>query len=367
MTSASSLAFPGSRTLASWWRQLEHIAPVSLSVGYLFVHRLDVPARWLIPRPVDPLLLLVLEALALDQDASGSAGLDQLAQRLRLDAPVIRGLIKSLLEARLVEPCCNGAARPRWALSQEGRQALQKKTTHEPHWRRAQLAFVERLGPAGQRLADPHFLSLREAPSTPWHVEAGAAFDMKWLEACLVQSDEWKATFGFPADLAAFLTGTAISQGASLSLEAAAPAALPAWERVALDRSERLLVALCRVAQPEGAVLGFGVRPEGWALAAAEPVIHLPAAGRSILSDLDTVADAPSWRQTWRQWCQSRTQLGASEEQCELTVDKATLRVRIPAPLLDALRTSKSDLLKGDTWLLAGEGYLRHAARLELE
>src|SRR5436309_1662012 len=41
MDSASSLAYPGSRVLAGWCRQLQPHAPAALWVGYLWVHRVE--------------------------------------------------------------------------------------------------------------------------------------------------------------------------------------------------------------------------------------------------------------------------------------------------------------------------------------
>ena len=42
------------------------------------------------------------------------------------------------------------------------------------------------------------------------------------------------------------------------------------------------------------------------------------------------------------------------------------LRVAPPARLLERLRAARSDALKGEAWLLAGEGPVRRAAVVEL-
>src|SRR5437868_6430014 len=108
MTSASSLAFPGSRTLATWWQQLAPFAPRSLRVGYLFVHRLEAAGSWLQPRPLEPLLQLVLESLALGPLAAAHL----LNSRLPLGTPVLSRLLQSSESARLV-------AGPPWVLTEE--------------------------------------------------------------------------------------------------------------------------------------------------------------------------------------------------------------------------------------------------------
>src|SRR5450755_2918913 len=105
MPSASSLAFRGSRTLAIWWRQLAPFEPQALGVGYLFLHRLDAPATWLQRQTLDPLLVLILQAFALEQqDASAPSevSLSKLHQRLRLDFPILRSLVHALAALQLV-------------------------------------------------------------------------------------------------------------------------------------------------------------------------------------------------------------------------------------------------------------------------
>ena len=86
---------------------------------------------------------------------------------------------------------------------------------------------------------------------------------------------------------------------------------------VIIDKPVRLLVVFFATAQQE--LLGFGVRPEGWVLLADEPILRLPA--------------------------RAMTALGLE-------------RVAVPE------RLGKTDLIKAETWLLAGDGYVRHAATL---
>jgi hypothetical protein len=47
-----------------------------------------------------------------------------------------------------------------------------------------------------------------------------------------------------------------------------------------------------------------------------------------------------------------------------LSLDKECLCVEAPERLLHHWRSIKSDILHGDTWLLAGAGYVRQAARV---
>src|SRR5207253_1673721 len=124
----------------TWWRQLAPFKPQGLCVGYLFVHRLEALAGWLEPRPVDPLLLLVLEALDLEQrDGSLPADLAirRLHVRLNLDMPVARRLLHSLADLELLErPTVLAGFKHAWEFTDQGRQALQTKKLWSRQWRR---------------------------------------------------------------------------------------------------------------------------------------------------------------------------------------------------------------------------------------
>jgi hypothetical protein len=356
MTSASSLAFPGSRTLATWWRQLAAREPTLLCVGYLFLHRLEAPACWLEPQPLDPLHLHVLEALSLVQ--SGTATHEhfypRLQQLLNLDVGILRRLVRSLGAWNLVDAAARLVGAESWVLTEQGRTALRTKQYWARRWKRANFPFVERLDPSGQRVAPPHFAGFRDAPASPWHAEEAAAFQVSWLHACLAQDAVWKKTFGFPLELVAFP-------------DAAPPAGeIVSPDHVVVDRAERMLIVLCQGSKPGNDLLGFAVRPEGWVLNAAEPIVNLPPAAAAILPELERPASREAWQQSWQTWCSSRTVPAADAQECSLTCAQDRLLVQAPERLVQYLQAGKSDIFKGETWLLAGDGYLRQAARVEL-
>jgi hypothetical protein len=353
MTSASSLAFPGSRTLATWWRQLAPLEPTGLGVGYLFLHRLEAAADWLRPQPLDPLLLLVLEAITFMQKETAFSP-NHLANRLHLDTAVVKRLVNSLIDLQLVEekaaagPTCAG---PTWCITQAGQETLTTKNIWVRMKQRGQFPFVERLGPTGRRLAPPHYLDIHNAPATPWNIEAGTIFDVNWLHACQTQALEWKTTFGFPLDLLAF----------------SAPGDTNAqWDNIVLDKSERLLVVFFQGPKPQEELFGFGVRPEGWQLNVAEPIFRLPALAIKLFTEPDGVAPLDAFKNAWQSWCQTRTVPPAEIQECELALSNERLRVAAPERLIQYLQAGKSDIFRGDTWLLAGEGYVRQAARVEI-
>jgi hypothetical protein len=358
MTSASSLAFPGSRTLATWWRQLTSFEPQGLRVGYLFLHRLEVPACWLERKPLDPLLLLVLDALVLEQkrDATSTDQLgSRLRQRLSLDIPVVLRLMHALAELQLIKNQTPSAGlAPSWLVTEQGQAALQTKTVWSRESRRGTFPFIERLGPTGQRLAPPHYVRILDAPASPRLVEDAATFAVAWLHTCLDQSPEWKKTFGFPLEVRSF---EAVTQ------EAPAPAS---WNHVILDRAERLLVVLFQGPKPKEDLLGFAIRPEGWVLNAAEPILHLPADARTVFWEQDQSAAFDLWQRAWLSWCRIRNLPLDYAQECSLALVEERLRIAAPEQLIRYLQIGKSEILKGETWLLAGEGYVRQAARLEV-
>ena len=99
MERAASLAFPGSRTLAGWWRQLQPLQPQALGVGYAHIHRVEAQVRLRRCRRIDPLSLLLLQALSLE--GHQLAGVQQ---RLQLPTPLLHGLYQKLADDGWILP-----------------------------------------------------------------------------------------------------------------------------------------------------------------------------------------------------------------------------------------------------------------------
>ena len=193
------------------------------------------------------------------------------------------------------------------------------------------------------------------------------------LQACIDQPAEWKQRYGFPEDVqqVAAPIPEALGQEAS-SGQAAGPSGLPgnqppSWQRVILDRPERLLAVLILVA-PEGGgdrLHGYGVRQDGWVLQ-SEPAFTLAAGWQEPFPELLEEPSPDLWRQAWRGWCQPRGLTTAETDTCPLQRIGHRLRVELSSRFMDRLRSSRSDALKGEAWLLAGEGRVRTAALLEV-
>ena len=335
MTSASSLAFPGSRTLATWWQQLAPFRPQAFCVGYFFVHRLEAPAGWLQAQPLEPLLLLALVAFHLEQQGKAlptESFYGRLRRRLGLDMPVIRGLAHALRELNMLgREAPAAASEPTCLVTEQGREALRTGKVWSRQWLRGTFPFLERMGPTGQRLAPPHYLNIADSPAAPWHVEEAAVIDVACLGACLEQSPTWKTTFGFPLDVVAFPEPP--TRGATV-----------AEDQVIIDRPERLLAVFLEGGEHE--LLGFGVRPEGWLLDAAKPIVRLPNAAMSAL-DLTRSAATPTWKQAWQSWCQPRSLPRADVDDCSLALIEDSCRASThPGP--PGTRTPNQSFHAGD-------------------
>src|SRR5260370_8398251 len=108
MTAVSPLVFPGSRTLAGWWKQFAPLQPRALWVGHLLLHRVEALAVLQLPSALDPVAHFVLQALAVADGGS----LQALDQRLHLGLPLLRQLVRQLESANLAHPHDAGSSPP---------------------------------------------------------------------------------------------------------------------------------------------------------------------------------------------------------------------------------------------------------------
>src|SRR5262249_36489894 len=122
MTGAPSLAFPGSRRLAGWWRQLAPYRPQAVWVGHLLLHHVDALVRLSRPCRVDPLQLFLLKALAFPPPPheSPQQALQRLNNRLHLGQQAIRQILHELDAQGLIQ----GGPDRAWSLTLLGSHAL---------------------------------------------------------------------------------------------------------------------------------------------------------------------------------------------------------------------------------------------------
>jgi hypothetical protein len=362
MTAAPSLAFPGSRTLAGWWRQLRPQQPLSMWVAHLFLHRVEALVSLARPCCVEPFTLLVLQALGLEsaslrRAAAPPAVRETQAGELlgRLDAHfhLGRDLLRRVLHALAAEGLVQADADGLWGLTAAGEQARRAGEYPRVSQERRGFHFVEPQAPRGQAAGPPHFLNLNGHNAVPWPATESWEFDPAVLRACVDRPPEWKQRYGFPLEVRAVL-GTE------------APA--DQWERVIVDRPERLLAVLIETAAADGvpSLLGLPVRQDGWILSSAEPAFVVRTSWDELFPEVSAGSAAGQWEQAWRTWCQPRGLPADDVESCACEAHGTVVRVRAPSRLIERLRAARSDALKGEAWLLAGEGAIRRAAGVEL-
>jgi hypothetical protein len=342
MDRASSLIFPGSKTLAGWWRQLLPSQPCALAVGYGFLHRVEAPIIALNEEPVDPLTNIVLQAFALE--CNGSVRLSELHDRLRLPAAVVQRIVVGMQSDGLLDQATPG----QWQLTETARHALEHGSVPVRGPRRRVFPFLERMDAVGQRVAPPAYVPIAECVTSPWTVNGSHQFDIAELRDCIDKPAAWKQAGAFPLDVDAMPDA----------------GALEAWQRVVVDRPERVMLVLLQVNTATGReVHGYAVKVEGWTLHDRAPVLRLPAPAEAIWP---AEPPTPVWQEAWRSWCKQR-QLPANEiDACSVAYHPPRFEVQAPARLVQRLQAAKSDLSKGETWILVGDGYVRHAVQLQV-
>jgi hypothetical protein len=350
MTGVPALVYPGSRVLAGWWKQLVPWQPRALWIGHLLFHRIEALVGLHRPVPLDSLLLFVLRALALGRDQT----LEQLDNHLHLGRSLLRQILHQLQADQLARSAAEGA----WSLTDLGRQGLAEGAYARPAHERRTFHFAESEPSTGR----PHFVRVQNAaPFAPWPVPEGWQFDASLLIACVAQPAVWKERHGFPQDVLEVLHAPTAASSC--------PTGPSPWERIILDRPERLLAVLVLVASAEQGerLIGLAVQQEGWVLQGREPVFVWPEDWRELLGSAGSEPTQDQWQQAWRAWCQPRGLPAADVDACSLERKDHRLLLRAPGRMVERLQSTRSDILKGEAWLLAGTGRVRTAARVELK
>lgn len=347
MNPAKPLSFPGGRTLAGWWKQLAPRHPLELWFGHLFLVRLEALVRSQRSLPLDRLTRVLLEAVAV----TPAATLTTLNHRLQLGVPVLAQLYCSLSKEGLVESSSTGA----WRLTDPGRQALQEGVHHKTIQER--LAFHFRQSESPEQ--PPHFVRLRECPTLPLS-ELRTPFKLSHFESCLHQSAVWKQRHGFPTEVRELVS---LDRGELASTDANRIV----WNRVVLLQPEQLpIILMTRVAGSRRQLLGFAVRIDGWILEAERPLLEVEDDWAELFPELKHSSPEESWKEAWLEWCRARGLSKSDAEPCAIQHQGCRLRVIASPRLLERFRSGRSDVLKGEAWLLGGSGPLRPMAALEV-
>jgi len=343
MTVASPPAFPGSRSLAGWWRHLAPLHPRALWVACLSLHRVEALAR--LNRTVRPdrFARLVLEALAL----RAAASLDDLEAHLHLGRLIVRHVLQQLQAdglAQLDEAGC-------WRLSARGEHARRHGEYHDAVQERRAFYFLD----SGRADRPPEFVNLNPAGAVLEPVAENRPFDIGVLAHCLGQAPEWKRRHGFPLEIEEILPP-------NLSTE---DQAAPEWQRVILVRPEHLFAALVRTRSEhrEERIVGFAIQSKGWQLSTA-PTLELDPVNSSLAPEFKSDLSPETWRHAWNSWGQAHGLTAAEMGACHLERRDHRLVVSAARGLVERLRASRGE--KGEAWILAGEGAIRPAALLDM-
>jgi len=238
----------------------------------------------------------------------------------------------------------------RWRATGAGRSLAEGAESRRAGYERR--AFHFRAAP------QPQFVPLVSPPCHPVAPPDSWNFDPEVLRRSVGQSPDWKSRHGFPADVRAVLTPD--------SPEAVGEP--PSWQRVVVDQPEHLVLALIVVSgdADAGELRGFTIDSRGWRLDSTKPVLAMSAGWAEAFPEVAPGPSAEGWRGSWRAWCQARGVSPADADACALRRDDPLLRVAAPRELLGRLHSDNGEAARDEVWLLAGEGMMRTAARLEL-
>jgi hypothetical protein len=333
MTAAVAMTLPGSRVVQGWWRDCSSVQPSRLWFAHLLLCRIEVLVE---ASSSAPLAALAQALLPLLPRPGAAFQVDSLAAELHLDRTLLVQLLHELARGGAVRSVHANTA-DTWEVTVPSPAASLTKTA-PTHLERRSFFFT-----VGE---PPRFLPLAPRATTPIAPPPpnGFSFDLAVLHACGQQSAEWKARIGFPEDV---LRVVDLGEGGKEE----------DWRRVPVVRAEQAQLV---VVQTAAGLLGFPVRAEGWSVE-TKPVLSVPG-GVEALSPLFDEVGLDAWKQSWQAWCQQRSIPVGEAEACKLELSGHRLLVRAPGRLIDRLRASRSDALKGEAWLLAGSSPQRSGA-----
>jgi hypothetical protein len=348
MSAALAPAWPGSRVLLGWWRELSARQPRQMRVGRLILHRVEALVRVCRFHALDRWQRSLLRLASTRVPINGE--LINSLKDLQIDQQILGQLVRELTAYGLLHR--NGAGK--WQMTPAGQTALETGTRADSQDQRRSFVFLDNtlLG------LPPCFLPFEGAwphnHATVAPETAACSFEVARLEACIRQTPEWKTRYHFPSDVE------------SLLLPEAGASAMD-WRRVVLDSvTPQWFVFLDSAPNDaETSVAGFAAHSEDWKLD-AKPAATLTDAWREEFPDVFQEPSPQQWRQAWRDWTQPRGLNMEDIEASRLERVDHRLVIHTPPRLIERLRSLRSDAIKQEAWLLAGEGRIRTAAQIEL-
>ena len=139
---------------------------------------------------------------------------------------------------------------------------------------------------------------------------------------------------------------------------------IPLWQRVSIVHPESTILLIAKVGDGVG-LRAFTVQQKGWLLNGREP-IHLGEGLAEVLPALREELALHKWTQAWTGWAGSAGLSTAQFDASQIRREAHRLVVSVPTGIFNRLRTTRSEVLKGDVWLLAGDDRVREAAQLQI-
>jgi hypothetical protein len=341
MTVLTEASFPNSRVLADWWRELESFRPRSLWIARVVLHRVEGLVRSTRPVSLGRVETLLLRFL----HSSGAENASPQWERLSVDPALLMRIAQGLAAEGLAARHGDGT----WKVTPEGLQALAVGKRDLIRDERQTFAFL-----ATADYESGHFIRLlTDPPAFAAAAHANPRFDPNRYHSCFTQSAEWKKRFGFPESVHAVLPVQAPESD---------------WQSLVVDHVANVALVLVRTREGagDGGLLGFWTEPGEWLLRSAGPAFRLAEGWREVFPALVSGPPTENWRGVWEAWCQARGLPATDAERCTLSIEDCHLVVRAPRRLLERLQALRSDALKGEAWLVAGDGSLRRAALLDV-
>ena len=326
MSDAIATSLPGSRLLVGWWRDLGGYEPRRLWFAHLVLHRLEVLVESRTASALDALGDALLAAV---QSRRSPVDTRSLAAESNLDPDHFQRLVDRLV--------CRGSI----ALEGHSVSAIRGESAAPPRLRQRRILHFTDGNPA-------YYLPLEGSAWSALMPPAGWAFDVGQLDRFASLPLAWRQDNHFPADVRRFLHPSDLPEPSQA-------------DAVIVDRAEQALLAII---QTDHRILGFPLSAEALELQKT-PALVLPIASDFAQSLLAPQTIDP-WRQAWQSWCHQRSLPSSDVEACQLEAVDHRLVVRAPARLVDRLRQGRSEALRGEAWLLAGTGRVRHTRVIDL-
>jgi hypothetical protein len=111
----------------------------------------------------------------------------------------------------------------------------------------------------------------------------------------------------------------------------------------------------------------FPARQDGWTLNRSEPLLSIAEGWTELFPALRAEQSQDELRTAWLIWARSRSLPEAEAAACPLGLAGHQVKIQASPAILERLHKTKSDVFKGDTWLLIGDGPLRTAMLLDVQ